>query len=829
MPASVPYASTATTPARRTPRPDQNAAIDAAVRHLKHPGSRGHIVSACGTGKTLIALRSAEALDTYHLLVAVPSWDLIAQWAAAARADGRTEELMAVSSLDAGKHPLLAEAGAVSTGSGEYLAYWLAQRRKRRERATVFVTLDSLARIEETQHTVFPVPVFDLLVVDEAHRTAGSWDKQWTMIHDNTRILADRRLYLTATPYEWEAPRLTEVPDARPRPKRTAATAPQWEAPSLIASMDDPKVFGPRLHTYSHADAIEDGVLADYQLLIPTITNTDLRSALTDTDLQTGFGPTARRTSALHLAVLKAMTEHDLHHVIVYFQQIADAADFACQFPHTLRTLPKNQRPSWTWDLSVQSINGTHAPETRHTILDRFAKAPRAILTNAQVLGEGVDLPAVDAIVFADRTASVRRIVQALGRALRKPPTLDHKMASLVIPAYTPPDAEPSDLLGTPYEALWLITAALRHHDQSIAARAPRKNAKRRLETDTHQLIARRFRFDFTLNADSIARAMDLIAWPSDGAVLSAPRRAGLGAAVRYHAEHGHLRVPTDYEDAYGYRLGSFITGQRTAYHQGALTADWIAELEALGMVWDENEAAWQANLATVEAFHAVHGHLAIPATQPGGQFLVDQRARARKSLITPSREQHFTTLDPNWRLPHGPDWHRKYHLLRRHIEAGHTPATLSRDLTIDRVKAGGWLHRQFTNWSQLDNGQRELLTHLGLTPDQVPLPVRSTSTRSTSATPSTRARRRSFRQTAELLRLFVERWGRPPNAREGMELDGEHVMIGPWLSKVRTKQNVGQLTQEQDQLMTEILKISWTATGPASSIEASHQPSKIT
>lgn len=125
-------AAPSTAPAARcVPRPDQNAAIDAAVRHLKHPRARGHIVSACGTGKTLIALRTAEALDTHHLLIAVPSWDLIAQWAQAARNDGRREALMAVSSLDAGKHPLLAEAGAVSTGSGEYLAYWLAQHRKR--------------------------------------------------------------------------------------------------------------------------------------------------------------------------------------------------------------------------------------------------------------------------------------------------------------------------------------------------------------------------------------------------------------------------------------------------------------------------------------------------------------------------------------------------------------------------------------------------------------------------------------------------------------------------------------------------------------------------
>ncbi|MEU6092711.1 DEAD/DEAH box helicase family protein [Streptomyces sp. NPDC047085] len=139
MPLATPHPA-----ARRVLRPDQNAAVDAAVRHLRNPGSRGHIVSACGTGKTLIALCTADALDARHLLVAVPSLGPLGQWAAAARADGRRERLMAVSSFDAGKHPLLAGAGAVSTRSGEYLAYWLAQRTKRREQATVFVTLESL-------------------------------------------------------------------------------------------------------------------------------------------------------------------------------------------------------------------------------------------------------------------------------------------------------------------------------------------------------------------------------------------------------------------------------------------------------------------------------------------------------------------------------------------------------------------------------------------------------------------------------------------------------------------------------------------------------------
>ncbi|WP_331744279.1 hypothetical protein OG762_49610 (plasmid) [Streptomyces sp. NBC_01136] len=61
---------------------------------------------------------------------------------------------------------------------------------------------------------------------------------------------------------------------------------------------------------------------------MPTVTDGE-STALTAPDA----GPTARRTTALHLAVLKAMRHQNLRHVIVYFQQIADAADFARQSP----------------------------------------------------------------------------------------------------------------------------------------------------------------------------------------------------------------------------------------------------------------------------------------------------------------------------------------------------------------------------------------------------------------------------------------------------------------------------------------------------------------
>ncbi|MGR8012347.1 hypothetical protein [Streptomyces hypolithicus] len=124
----------------------------------------------------------------------------------------------------------------------------------------------------------------------------------------------------------------------------------------------------------------------------------------------------------------------------------------------------------------------------------------------------------------------------------------------------------------------------------------------------------------------------------------------------------------------------------------------------------------------------------------------------------------------------------------------------------IDGVKAGAWLQRQLTTWSTLDDGQRHLLARLGLTPDHITLSTKKTTVPATLSTPQTR-KRRSFEQTATLLRAFMERHGRPPGAREGIEVDGERVMIGPWLCKVRTGQKNGQLSKNRSQLIQSILR----------------------
>ncbi|MGW3248619.1 Helicase associated domain protein [Streptomyces sp. NPDC001070] len=787
-------------------RPDQQAGLDRAVRHLYRPGTRGLYVSACGTGKTLVGIRLAGTLGSQLTLVVVPTLDLIAQTALAWRRDGRTEAMVAVCSMDTRAHPGLAEANVGSTGDATGLAAVLsAVGTGVLDAGTVFCTYDSLDKIEAAQRTGRTVPPFDLAVMDEAHRIAGRADKKWAAVNDNARIRADRRLYMTATPRIFGGPDLAESADVR-RPRRRRAAEPDLEASAN--SMDSEPVYGKTIFEYPLAQAVSDGVLADYRVIVPTISDDELRTRLnlpttaTAPDLapRTGGGD-ALRTTALHLAVLKTMAEHGLKRVLVYFQLVADAKRFTRELGHTLRLL-RTTAPELCPDLDPLTlyVDGDHTPSERAEVFARFAQAPCAIMANAKVVAEGVDIPSVDAVVFADVSRSVIRVVQALGRALRQPADAG-KVASLVIPAYIPPTADPADILGTPYEPVWAIATALASHDHRIAERLPNKT--NRLPQETRELIAHRWHFDFTVQPERIARAMDLVSF-NPRAAESRPRREGLASAQAFHDDHGHLDVPTDYTDPTGYALGAFITGMRDARRTSRLNphdpadAAWIAELDALDMIWDKHDAAWRAQLTTAADYHAAHGHLAIPVTAPGGTFLAEQRSLAANGQLDPARAADLAAIDPHWRLPHGPDWHRKYHLLRAHLAAGHNPGALHSDTVIGTVKIGRWLHRQLTTFTTLDPGQQQLLTDLGLTPATNPLKTPSKA-------------RRTFAQTVQLLELFIAREGRPPTAREEILVDGDTVKIGPWLAKARTKHRAGQLPANHATLIASLFDGDWT------------------
>ncbi|MEH0516739.1 DEAD/DEAH box helicase family protein [Streptomyces sp. B21-079] len=262
--------------------PDQAEAVKRLARHLRRPGTRGVFVSATGTGKTLVSIRTADELGARLLLFVVPTLDLAVQTALAWRRDGPSEHMVIVSSLDASGHDGLVAARVVSTTDPHALGGLMSVVGERDDQIpalTVICTYDSLNKIEETQNTGYAVPPFDLAIMDEAHRIAGRTDKKWAAVNDAKRIHAERRLYMTATPRIFAAPELAESADTT-RPRRTRPAAPATDAEAFANSMDNEAVYGKKVFEYPLAQAVEDGRAADYRIVVPTLTDTDLRHRL---------------------------------------------------------------------------------------------------------------------------------------------------------------------------------------------------------------------------------------------------------------------------------------------------------------------------------------------------------------------------------------------------------------------------------------------------------------------------------------------------------------------------------------------------------------------
>ena len=150
---------------------------------------------ATGSGKTLVAVRSAQELRAGRVLVLVPSLDLLEQSVAAWRQGGRTGAVLGISSLRGD------EAGFANTTDVDELVAWTQGM----DRVTVFATYASLGLgTLERAHAGRPSGVGPDRGRRGAPHQSGRIGKPWAVVHDNSRIPAARRLYMTATPRLWQ-------------------------------------------------------------------------------------------------------------------------------------------------------------------------------------------------------------------------------------------------------------------------------------------------------------------------------------------------------------------------------------------------------------------------------------------------------------------------------------------------------------------------------------------------------------------------------------------------------------------------------------------------
>ena len=626
------------------------------------------------------------------------------------------------------------------------------------------------------------------MAVDEAHRTSGDVGKRWAAVHDDELIPAHKRLYLTATPRIWSADEPGDDEDD-----------------SLVASMDNPALYGDTCFRLPLAEAIDIDLLADYRVVVMEVHEATIRTRLGISDKAT---EAELRQAALQIAVLRAMAELDLRRVVSFHHRVDDAHAFAATLPETAARLYALDETGTTCpdpeELWAAGLDGTQDPAYRRELLDRFDGRPgeflepahRTVIANARLLGEGVNIPSIDTVVFADPKESIVDTVQAVGRALRQKPG-QGKKATLIVPVYVAPGEDADDLMGSNlYRPLWRVLQALRAHDDRIADRlAVPQQAPPHAPEWAESVCG--------VPADTIAQAFRLrVLHPREASF-----RRGLEAATAYQQTYGHLDVPRLYDDENGFALGRWINRMRKAYAAGTLKPAQIKSLEHLGIIWNLQTQAAERGLLHARNWAASRGHLAVPSDEmigdyAFGRWLTNRRAaartRAENGLEPDPTDTALAEIDPYWNPAWPITWQRLYYTARAYAEASIVLDDLPADfITDDDEPLGEWVRAQSTDYHTLHPEQLRLVRELGVTliepaEDEPPQPTGRAA-----------RQQRQLDKGLAAVTAFRDREGHVHiRQRDTVTVDGEEYKVGQWLKNLRKRWDT--LPPEHLQAVTE-------------------------
>ncbi len=445
---------------------------------------RGKLVMACGTGKTFTGLRIAEAMagPGKTVLYMVPSLSLMSQSVREWKNDAEEPftAFSACSDVNIGRrkgsadviefevHDLAFPATTNALALGEQVKH-----RDRSQMTVVFSTYHSIGVIEKAQQS-YGLPEFDLIICDEAHRTTGVTladedDSNFVRIHDNGAVKGKKRLYMTATP--------------RVFGDKAKAKASEYDAE--LASMDDESKFGKTLFHRGFGWAVENDLLTDYKVIVLAVDE-----AVVSTGVQTRLKEGAElklddatKIIGCYKALSKSGLEQDLtfdprpmRRALAFCQSIALSKavrdEFAKVADEYLDTegVPDGQR----LNCEIEHVDGTYNAAARDELLT-WLKADGGedtcrILTNAKCLSEGVDVPALDAIMFLHPRKSQIDVIQSVGRVMRR--AEGKKLGYVILPVAIPPGAKPEEAMrdNERYRVVWQILNALRAHDERLDA-----------------------------------------------------------------------------------------------------------------------------------------------------------------------------------------------------------------------------------------------------------------------------------------------------------------------------------------------------------------------
>ncbi len=492
-------------------RPHQLEAISKAEEYYKDH-DRGKLIMACGTGKTFTSLRLVEQLVGGRGLVLfmVPSIGLLGQslndWAADAKdyiravcvcSDGTASQKSRRNSDADDMGGSVEELAQPATTDVDKIRRQLIGYRQHKGLVVVFSTYQSIDVVSEAQRAILrethgEYGVFDFIVCDEAHRTTGVKlsdrdESNFTKIHSNDAVQGKKRLYMTATPRLYGA----------------SAKVKARENNCLLCSMDDESIYGKEFFRVNFAYAVQNGILTDYKVLVLTVEERMLpdsilgeirgahRSELNydDTGRLIGvisglskqvLGDNGATWDADPKLMRRALA---FTHRIGARNQPGTSKNIEVTMPLISEMYNKNitdEMRKKVVNIKTRHVDGSMGATARNEALSWLSGETQdpnecRVLTNVRCLSEGIDVPALDAVIFLSPRNSQVDVVQSVGRVMRsfgKGTDGEKKYGYIIIPIVVPEKTKPEDALNDnkTFSMLWDILNALRAHDDHFNA-----------------------------------------------------------------------------------------------------------------------------------------------------------------------------------------------------------------------------------------------------------------------------------------------------------------------------------------------------------------------
>ncbi|BAI15241.1 DNA helicase restriction enzyme Type III R subunit [Acetobacter pasteurianus IFO 3283-32] len=502
---------------KKKPREHQETAIGNVLAGFK-THNRGRLIMACGTGKTFTSLKLAEQLvgPGGRVLFLVPSLSLLSQslteWTQESQVP--LHSFAVCSDSDVGKKKAsnddeikvkVHELRYPATTNPERLATEYQKRHDATHMTVVFSTYHSIDVISQAQKE-YGFPEFDLIVCDEAHRTTGVTfggeenDSAFVKVHNQDYLHGKRRLYMTATP----------------RIYGDVAQEKAEKEGAIVYGMNNAEIFGPEFHVITFSEAVRRKLLVDYKVIVLAVdegtVSARLQKLLDDPDNGLKVDD-ASKIVGCWKALAKIGLSQDgvedpepMKRAVAFCQVISpdykgrahkvSSIQIAEMFQKVVEEYQQQDgiEPEARLTCEAEHVDGgMNASEKEGKLSWLKEETPDKtcrVLSNVRCLSEGVDVPALDAVLFLTPRNSQVDVVQSVGRVMRNAPgkKRGYVVLPVVIPAGTPPEQSLDN--NQAYKVVWQVLQALRSHDDRFDNMVNKMDLQAKPDTSRMEVVA---------------------------------------------------------------------------------------------------------------------------------------------------------------------------------------------------------------------------------------------------------------------------------------------------------------------------------------------------